>query len=179
MDIENPLTFLLILVGIFFALWLVGGGPHRAISFSGPYITPITDIGDTQSGYGPQINPDVNVSLPGGASARVTSKAAPASDKKSSYAASISIARSSVASDQNPNHTYIELLLTNHSDSAVTLSNWKLVSTPGTFGIRNGSTNSVTLAAHQSALIVTNYPSGSSDPIKLYDGSGALVGTAQ
>ncbi len=35
----------------FFLLWFVSGGPTRPISFAGPYITPITDVNDTQEGY--------------------------------------------------------------------------------------------------------------------------------
>ncbi|MEK7079873.1 MAG: lamin tail domain-containing protein [Patescibacteria group bacterium] len=36
----------------FFLIWFVGGGPTRPISFSGPYITPVTDVNQTQQGYG-------------------------------------------------------------------------------------------------------------------------------
>lgn len=46
-------------IGIFlfaFILWVSTGGPTRPISFAGPYITPITDVDDTQSGYGDDIN---------------------------------------------------------------------------------------------------------------------------
>ncbi|HEX8591602.1 MAG TPA: lamin tail domain-containing protein [Candidatus Paceibacterota bacterium] len=35
-----------------FVLWVSTGGPSRPISFSGPFITPITDVGDTQEAYG-------------------------------------------------------------------------------------------------------------------------------
>jgi hypothetical protein len=46
-------------IGIFifaFVLWVSTGGPTRPISFAGPYITPITDVDDTQSGYGDDID---------------------------------------------------------------------------------------------------------------------------
>jgi hypothetical protein len=46
-------------IGIFifaFILWVSTGGPTRPISFAGPYITPITDVDDTQSGYGDDID---------------------------------------------------------------------------------------------------------------------------
>jgi len=36
----------------FFLVWFVTGGPARPISFAGPYITPITDVNQTQEGYG-------------------------------------------------------------------------------------------------------------------------------
>lgn len=45
----------LFFVGIllfFFLLWFVSGGPTRPISFAGPYITPVHDVGDEQEGYG-------------------------------------------------------------------------------------------------------------------------------
>lgn len=38
----------------FFVLWFISGGPTKPISFSGPYITPIADVGDTQTGYDDQ-----------------------------------------------------------------------------------------------------------------------------
>lgn len=39
-------------MSFFFVLWLAGGGPTNPISFSGPFITPITNVGQTQEGYG-------------------------------------------------------------------------------------------------------------------------------
>ncbi len=44
--------FFLAILAFFFVLWLAGGGPTNPISFSGPYITPVTDTGQTQIGYG-------------------------------------------------------------------------------------------------------------------------------
>ena len=45
--------FLIILGLIFlFCVWVYTGGPTRPISFAGPYITPITNVGQSQSGYG-------------------------------------------------------------------------------------------------------------------------------
>ncbi|HEX2792107.1 MAG TPA: hypothetical protein VHO23_00070 [Candidatus Paceibacterota bacterium] len=43
--------FFLGVLFFFFLLWFVSGGPTRPISFAGPYITPITDVGDEQVGY--------------------------------------------------------------------------------------------------------------------------------
>lgn len=44
--------FFLALFLFFFVVWFVSGGPTRPISFAGPYITPITDVDQTQQGYG-------------------------------------------------------------------------------------------------------------------------------
>jgi hypothetical protein len=183
---DNPLTFLLVILGAFFALWLIGGGPNRAISFSGPYITPITDVGEGQAGYGPQIKPAASVTLPGGASASVSEKnttaaktVAAATPKVSTYSSQVSITRSTVASAQNPNSAYVELMLTSHISQSLTLSGWKLVSANGgTVLIKNGASSSVTLSPNQSALIVTTFLSSAPhDTINLLDGSGAIVST--
>lgn len=48
---SDGLFFLAIMV-FFFVLWLAGGGPTKPFSFSGPFITPITDVGQSQVGYG-------------------------------------------------------------------------------------------------------------------------------
>jgi hypothetical protein len=44
--------FIVGFIVFFFLLWAFTGGPTRPISFAGPYITPITDINQTQVGYG-------------------------------------------------------------------------------------------------------------------------------
>lgn len=44
--------FFLAILGFFFVLWLAGGGPTKPFSFSGPYITPVTGVDQTQIGYG-------------------------------------------------------------------------------------------------------------------------------
>lgn len=44
-----------IIIGIFaaaFVLWLLTGGPDRPISFAGPYLMPITNIGDVRESDG-------------------------------------------------------------------------------------------------------------------------------
>ena len=40
----------------FFILWVYSGGPAHPISFAGPYITPITDVGVSSTGYGNQVS---------------------------------------------------------------------------------------------------------------------------
>ena len=48
----NDLWLFLGCILFLFVLWVYAGGPNNPISFSGPYITPITSPGSTQSGYG-------------------------------------------------------------------------------------------------------------------------------
>jgi hypothetical protein len=49
---EHPGIFFVGLILFFFLLWIFTGGPTRPISFAGPYITPITNVNQTQVGYG-------------------------------------------------------------------------------------------------------------------------------
>jgi len=47
----DALLFVGILIFLFI-LWLYNGGPNNPISFSGPYITPVTNVGQSSNGYG-------------------------------------------------------------------------------------------------------------------------------
>ena len=49
---QSEFLFFLAMMVFFFVLWLAGGGPTKPISWSGPYITPITNVDQTQVGYG-------------------------------------------------------------------------------------------------------------------------------
>lgn len=49
---KSDVIFFLSVIGFFFILWFATGGPTRPISFAGPYITPITDVGTISTGYG-------------------------------------------------------------------------------------------------------------------------------
>jgi hypothetical protein len=48
----NDLWLYFGIVVFFFVLWVYAGGPTHPISFAGPYITPVTNVGTTQAGYG-------------------------------------------------------------------------------------------------------------------------------
>jgi hypothetical protein len=48
---NDAFLFIFGLMFIFF-VWVYTGGPNRPISFAGPYITPITNVGQGQTGYG-------------------------------------------------------------------------------------------------------------------------------
>ena len=65
---RSEFLFFLAMLVVFFVLWLAGGGPSKPISFAGPYITPITNVDQTQVGYGEGgwiSGIHVNGSLPG------------------------------------------------------------------------------------------------------------------
>lgn len=49
---QSDVFFFVAVLAFFFVAWLAGGGPSKPISWAGPYITPITNTGQTQEGYG-------------------------------------------------------------------------------------------------------------------------------
>ncbi len=52
----NDAFFYLGVLIFFFILWVYSGGPTHPLSFAGPYITPITDVGVEQVGYGDSLS---------------------------------------------------------------------------------------------------------------------------
>ncbi len=114
---------MLFLFGIifFFILWVVSGGPTKPISFSGPFITPITNVGQTQNGYGPQ------VALGGTLSAGGVSVGA-AIKKTSPYADEVYLNHSVNQLNSNPNYEYLGLQVSGTNKQPITISGWKLIS---------------------------------------------------
>ncbi len=48
---NNDLFLFIGILIFFFVLWFYSGGPNNPISFAGPYITPVTDVGVDSVGY--------------------------------------------------------------------------------------------------------------------------------
>jgi hypothetical protein len=114
---------MLFLFGIifFFILWVVSGGPTKPISFAGPFITPITNVGQTQSAYGPQVALGGTLSA-GGVSVGVEEK------KTSPYANEVFLNHSINQLNSNPNYEYLSLQVSGSNKQSVPISGWKLVS---------------------------------------------------
>lgn len=117
-------TFFLGVLGFFFVLWLYTGGPTRPISFAGIYITPITGIGQTQVGYGPQINIKGLFSR-GSVSIGSASSTAPAND--SPYSKLVTIARATGAASVPSG--YLQILVSPSAGKDVDITGWKIEST--------------------------------------------------
>jgi len=49
---RSDILFFLGVFAFLFVAWVATGGPQKPISFAGPFITPVTTIGDEQRGYG-------------------------------------------------------------------------------------------------------------------------------
>lgn len=134
-------TFIVGVLLLFFLLWVFAGGPSRPISFSGPYITPITNEGQTQAGYGPQVKVGGTVTLPGAtisatergqtsssnssaATSPASTQSAPASTQTSASSPSSSgITLTHVAGDTNNPDGYIQIALSSAAGASVDITN--------------------------------------------------------
>lgn len=108
----------------FFLLWFVSGGPTRPISFSGPYITPIADVDDTQFGY----DADQWFGIPdtggffGGSSIQSGSPIVDPSPLRGQ------VTITGVSAGTNANDEYVTLQLSSSAPGPVTISGWRLKS---------------------------------------------------
>jgi hypothetical protein len=143
---SDGLFFSLIIL-FFFVVWLAGGGPHRPISFAGPFITPITNTGETQNAYGPGLEGTLSA---GGVSVgtHAPAAAAPAhtangtsapsavstntgSDdipNTSAYAGVVSLEHFVSMGGANPQNEYVTLTVSAADTGSVMVTGWKLVS---------------------------------------------------
>ena len=118
----------------FFILWVASGGPTRPISFAGPFITPITNEGQTQIGYGPQLSlPETaTISAVGGsvtAGERSATSSSSSITDTSPYAGQVILAHQVAGlSGTDPEKEYIEIELVSSAHSDVDISGWKVVS---------------------------------------------------
>ncbi len=122
------MPFFLGILVLFFALWLAGGGPERPISFSGPYLNPITGPGEGAEAYGdPDSYSSINSTIgvgPGGVSI---------SGNPSTHQGSVTLARdlSGVRSSE-ANEEYLIVSLSASAKTSVSMGGWKLMNEKGT-----------------------------------------------
>ncbi len=128
--------FFSLILGFFFIVWLAGGGPHRPISFAGPFITPITTVGDVQSAYGPNLSGKISA---GGVTVGTNVPSNVGSDdipNTSPYAGRISLAHFvSGIGDPNPAHEYLTLTSLPSATGSIDITGWKLVSVKTGVGV--------------------------------------------
>lgn len=120
--------FFLGVLAFFFILWFATGGPSRPISFAGPYITPITDVDTVQQGYGdtPAVDfrsrsvwSDFMSGGLGGSGVSGVSNPSP-------YRGQVRVSGSGGVTSEDPDKEYV--VLRAHGDSAVDITEWRLVS---------------------------------------------------
>lgn len=107
-----------------FVLWVYADGPNNPISFSGPYITPVTAPGVSQTGYGPSANSFFKNEVISGHTGGVIDSA------KSPYTNDVRIGYSDPRAGSSRDE-YIVIHL--ESDNDVDITGWQLV------GAHNGT----------------------------------------
>ncbi len=153
--------FFLAILSFFFVMWLAGGGPTKPISFAGPYITPITDVGQAQQGYGGTqwvTGIKVNGTLPSVSQQEIRSSVASAQyqladlqkqankDKligtKSPYYGQVRITGGNTSST-DPDQEYVTIQVSSSATSDITLTGWRLQSVATDYGATIGTGDSL------------------------------------
>ena len=127
-------TFILGILVFFFLLWAFAGGPSRPISFAGPFITPITNEGQTQTGYGPQLKIGGTINLPSAAltaterpATAATLAPTPLPANTSSYSDLVTISHIA-GSSSNPTG-YVQISVSSSAGKDVDITGWSVTST--------------------------------------------------
>lgn len=143
-------------IGIFlfiFVVWVASGGPDRPISFTGPYLKPITNTGTRAEAYGtlPEINLGSAERGVSGSVGGIRDSLAELRDQveelnelgePSPYRGMITIQHSTTGVRSNfPAREYITLSVGSKAKEPITISGWRLVSgASGSYGtIPNGT----------------------------------------
>lgn len=115
----NDLWMFLGIMLFLFVVWVYAGGPNNPISFSGPYITPVTGPGVTQIGYGGSAN-----QFYGNSSPTIGNTSGILDSARSPYAGVVRIYWSD-ATESDERAEYIHLHLV--KDTEVDVTGWQLV----------------------------------------------------
>jgi hypothetical protein len=126
---DNGAVFFFVVIVFFFILWVAGGGPHKPISFAGPYITPITNENQTQVGYGPQLKIGGTLNLPGAAlTGGEHTASATQSPAQPISTGSEGITLTHIAGDSANPAGFIQISLSSSAGASLDLTNWSLTS---------------------------------------------------
>lgn len=173
MTLRGDAMFFLGILAFIFLIWLATGGPSRPISFAGPYLTPITTVGDRSEAYGDDITGEtIKSGLFDSANdlrdlqeqlkdARVFGEISP-------YKGQVTLSRSTGgARATNTKDEYIAIKNTGSSDTPVYITGWQVVSAAtgnratiplGTQTVRTGQLNqgvAIALGPNDAAILST------------------------
>jgi hypothetical protein len=121
--------FFLGILGFFFILWAYSGGPTRPISYAGAYITPITNVGQTQVGYGPKFTLGGSLTLPGVAVTGGTHSPNTSVQNNSPYASVITLSHATGAVfGTAAKEGFIQISVASSAGKDIDVTGWKLSS---------------------------------------------------
>lgn len=171
-------------LGVFlfiFVVWVATGGPDRPISFAGPYITPITDVGQTQQGYGtfnflgsfsarPSSSQTIKNSI-GDVTSQITQLQKQARKEQlfgtpSPYANEVRIQNGNLGAT-DPKQEYVQLSYASNGTEDIDITGWQIVS------VKNGHTATIPKGTELFSLNGSNRLSD----IVLHPGDDVIVGT--
>jgi hypothetical protein len=153
--------YLFYVVGIIFIfiVWLYAGGPNNPFSFTGPYITPITDVDTTQVGYD-----DPGASFWGSANTPNESTDVVVDSAKSPYSGSVRF----IGSDPDTGDEGSEYMaIRSDTDTDVIITGWQLVSAKSgkqyriPEGTLRSKTGTIRISDGDEAVIITSTKSNS------------------
>lgn len=147
----SDLAFYSLAVLFIFVAWVYTGGPNKPFSFSGPFITPITDVGQTQVGYGDS-NIPFNHYDNGSTWGNTKDTSIPAS-QRSARTGEVRISSGNLNSTDTRSEY---LVLRSDSSSDVSITGWRLVAAKA--GV-NVTIPSGTLIAQKGGVLSRNLTS--------------------
>jgi hypothetical protein len=131
---ESPFFYVILLIGLFVA-WATTGGPTRPISFAGAYITPITNEGQTQTGYGPKLGLGETISAGGTASVPGAPSSTPgptAISYTSPYQGLVRLEHTAKrAAGTFVTEGYVQIFVSPAAGKSVDVTGWKITNSSG------------------------------------------------
>lgn len=160
--VGSDFIYFLGILMVLFAVWVYSGGPDRQISFSGPFLKPISGTATTAEAYG---NPNQYQPLNFGSWSPFGSSNV---RKNSPYAGAVSFSRDTTGVTQSDEHKeYVVISVATSAEGPISTSGWRLASAQtgvavsfpqGTELPRSGKVNvlsPITLAPGDQAIVVT------------------------
>lgn len=163
---------------LLFVAWVYTGGPTKPISFAGPYITPITNVGQEQTGYGKgekftvakhsyDPNAIANAHLNGGNSGQPSYGTSGKVGLNSSFAGRVHIDSVTTGYEgQNNSGEYVSLSA-GSTASPIDITGWRLVSSSSSAtipqgerlpsGSSRGASVDILLNTNMRAVVFTGY----------------------
>ncbi len=147
--VGGDFVFFLGILLVIFAVWVGAGGPERQISFSGPFLRPISTTGTTAEAYGDgsgyrPIEGTSWIPFTGGSGS---------SNETSKYRDVVTISRDTTGvTSSDERKEYVVINVSSQASGPISLTGWKLVSTKsgtatgfpqGTEVARSGSVNTL------------------------------------
>ena len=161
--VGNDFIYFLGILMVLFAVWVYSGGPDRQISFTGPFLKPISSTATTAEAYG---NPNQYQPLQIGSWSPFGSSGN--TRKNSPYAGLVTFSKDTTGVTQSDEHKeYVVLFVSTSAKEPISTNGWRLVSTQtgasasfpqGTELPRSGKVNalsSITLRPGDQATVVT------------------------